>query len=60
MFNFIKNISPLELVIIGLILVALFGTAIATTLARKGGEAFREIKKLKKNFTEATEDKDNQ
>lgn len=56
MFPFIKNISPLELVIIGLILVALFGATISTTLGKKIGEAFREIKKLKSNFTEAIED----
>lgn len=56
--NFVKNISPLEWVIIGLIIIALFGATIATTLARKSGEAFREVKKLKKNFTEALEDSD--
>lgn len=58
MLNFIKNISPLEWVIIGLIVVALFGATIATTLARKSGQAFGEVKKLKKNFTEALEDSD--
>lgn len=58
MFNFIKNISPLELVIIGLIVVALFGTTIAKVLGRKGGEAFKEVKKIKKSFTEALDNDD--
>lgn len=56
MFNFIKNISPLELGAIALILVALFGAKAVTNLGRMGGETFREIKKIKKTFTEAVED----
>mgnify|MGYP001579349939 CR=1 FL=1 len=56
MFNFIKNISPLELGAIGLILVALFGVKFVTNLGRTGGETFREIKKIKKTFKEAVED----
>ena len=58
MFNFIKNISPLELGAIGLIAVALFGAKIVTNLGKTGGETFREIKKIKKTFTEAVEDDD--
>lgn len=58
MFSFIKNISPLELVIIGLIVVALFGATIAKVLGRKGGEVFKEVKKIKKSFTEALDDDD--
>lgn len=58
MFNFIKNISPLELVIIGLVVVAFFGTTIAKVLGRKSGEAFKEVKKIKKSFTEALDDDD--
>lgn len=56
MFDFIKNISPLEVGAIGLILIALFGAKIVTNLGRTGGETFREIKKIKKTFTEAIED----
>lgn len=58
MFNFIKNISPLELGAIGLILVALFGAKVVTNLGKTGGETFREIKKIKKTFREAVEDDD--
>lgn len=59
MFNFIKNISPLELAIIGLILILLFGAKLATSLGRRGGETFREIKKIKRAFTEAVDDDNN-
>lgn len=56
MLNFIKNIGPIELGAIGLILVAIFGAKVVTSLGRTGGETFREIKKIKKTFTEAVED----
>lgn len=57
MFNFIKNISPTEIIIIVLILVVLFGgKAIAGRLARTSGETIKEVKKIKKEFTEAIED----
>lgn len=56
MFNFLKNIGPIELGAIGLILVAIFGAKVVTSLGRTGGETFREIKKIKKTFTEAVED----
>lgn len=56
MFNFLKNIGPIELGALGLILVAIFGAKVVTSLGRTGGETFREIKKIKKTFTEAVED----
>lgn len=56
MLEFIKNISPTEVLIIALILVVLFGSKIVTGLARTGGETFKQIKKIKKSFTEAIED----
>ena len=57
MFDFIKNISPTELLIIVLIFVVLFGgKAIAGRLARTGGETVKEIKKIKKEFTNAIDD----
>lgn len=56
MLNFIKNISPTELAIIALILIVLFGTKIVTGIGRTGGETLKEIKKIKKTFTEAIED----
>ena len=56
MFNFIKNISPLELVLIGVILVAVFGAGLVTRLGRTSGETFKEIKKIKKTFKDAVSD----
>lgn len=56
MFNFIKNIGPTEWIIIALIVVIFFGGKIATRLGKASGETFREIKKVKKTFTEAVSD----
>ena len=56
MFNFLKNISPTEIIIIGLIVVVLFGGKFATKLGKLGGESFKEIKNIKKNFNEAVDD----
>lgn len=56
MLDFIKNISPTELVIIALILILFLGSRVATKLAKTGGETFKEIKKIKKNITDAIED----
>lgn len=56
MFDFIKNISATEIIIIVLILVVLFGgKAIAKGFARKSGETIKEAKKIKKEFTDAAE-----
>lgn len=56
MFDFIKNISATELIIIVLILVVLFGgKAIAKGIAKKSGETVKEAKKIKKEFTDAVE-----
>ena len=60
MFDFIKNISPTEIIIIVLILVVLFGgKTIAGRLAKTSGETVKEIKKIKKEFTKIVEDDDN-
>ena len=56
MFDFIKNISPTEVAIIALILIVIFGSKVVTGLGRTGGETLREIKKIKKGFTEGLED----
>lgn len=60
MFNFIKNLSPWEIGIIVLILVVLFGAKTVTGLARTSGKSFKEIKKIKKTFTAAVEDDDDE
>lgn len=56
MFNFLNNISPIELGAILLILVVIFGAKVVTNLGKAGGETFKEIKRVKKTFTEAIED----
>ena len=59
MFNFLKNISPIEIGAIVLILIVIFGAKVVTGLAKTGGATFKEIKNVKKTFTEAAEDENN-
>lgn len=51
MLNFLKNLGPVELIIIGLIVVILFGSKIAKSLGRTSGEAIKEFKKIKDEVT---------
>ena len=60
MFDFIKNISPTELIIVVLILVVLFGAKAIVGLGKTSGETVKEIKKIKREFTEAIKDGDNE
>lgn len=56
MFDFVKNLSPIEIGVIALILVVLFGAGLVSRLAKTSGETFKEVKKIKKTFNEALED----
>lgn len=56
MLNFINNIGPTEWIIIGLVVVMFFGARIAKGLGKASGETYKEIKNIKKNFTESLED----
>lgn len=58
MLSFIKNIGPTEWIIIALIIVIFFGAKIAQRLGKASGETYRELKNVKKTFTDAVEDKD--
>lgn len=60
MFDFIKNISSTELIIVVIILIVLFGAKVITGLGKTGGETVKEIKKIKKEFTTVIEDDDNE
>ena len=60
MFDFIKNISSTELIIIVLILIILFGGRAMIGLGKTSGETVRELKKIKKEFSNALEDDDKQ
>lgn len=53
--DFIKNISPTELIIVVLILIIFFGGRLVTNLARTSGETVKELKNIKKEFTKAIE-----
>lgn len=56
MFDFAKNISPAEWAIIALILIVFFGRKTIIGLGRTGGKTLKEIKEIKKGFTESIED----
>ena len=56
MLNFFKNLGPTEIIIIALILIVFFGAKIITKLGRVGGQTFKEVKNIKKNFSEAIDD----
>lgn len=57
MFNFLRNISPVEIGVIVLILLLLFGGKIVSRLGRATGETVKEIKNIKKTIGEVVEDK---
>lgn len=56
MFAFLKNIGTTEWIILGAILILIFGSKALISLGKTGGETFREIKKIKKSFKEAVQD----
>lgn len=58
MFDFIKNISSTELIIIVIILIVLFGAKAIVGLGKTSGETVKEIKKIKNEFIKAIEDDD--
>ena len=57
-FDFIKNISTTELVLIVVVMVLLFGAKIGVKMARAGGETVREIRSIKKEFARAVTGED--
>ena len=56
MLNFLKNIGPTELIIIGVILVVFFGAKRIAGLGKTGGETFKEVKKIKKELTSTVDE----
>lgn len=58
MFDFLKNIGPTEIIVIAVILVLIFGARAITGIARTGGQTVKEIKKIKKEFTNAVNEDD--
>lgn len=54
--NFLNNIGPTEIIVVALIVVIFFGAAIARRLGKASGETYRELKNVKKSFTDAVSD----
>ena len=55
MIDFIKNISPIELGIIALVLIFFFGPKTIRSLGKVSGETVREIKNIKNEFEKAVD-----
>lgn len=58
MLDFLKNIGPTELIVLAVILLLIFGAKAITGIARTGGQTVKEIKKIKKEFTNAINEDD--
>jgi len=56
MLNFLKNIGPTELIIIGVILVVFFGANRIAGLGKTGGETVKEVKKIKKELASTVDE----
>jgi len=56
MLEFIRNLGPGELIIIGVILVIFFGAKKIASLGKTAGETTKELKKVKKEFTQTVEE----
>ena len=48
MLNFFKNLGPVELIILAVILIALFGSKLFVSLGKTAGQSVKEIKNIKK------------
>ena len=53
MLNFIRNLGPTELIIIGVILIVFFGSKKIANLGKTAGETTKEFKKIKKEYSDA-------
>lgn len=53
MSNFLGNLGPTELIIIGVILVVFFGSKKIAELGKTAGETTREFKKIKDEYSDA-------
>lgn len=58
MFNFFRNISTVEIIVIATILMLIFGKKAFVSLGKTSGESYKEIKKIKKNLSEALDEDD--
>ncbi len=58
MFSFLNNIGSTEIILLAIVLVVLFGSQFLMKMARSSGETVRELKRAKKEFTEAVMEDD--
>ena len=58
MMNFIRNLSVTEIIILAVILIGLFGSKIFISLGKTAGQSLKEMKNIKKSFTDAVSDED--
>lgn len=58
MLNFIKNVSPVEWLVLALLVIILFGRKFLIGIGKASGETVRELKHVKKSFTNAVEGED--
>ena len=57
MLDFIKNISPTELIILAIIVITLFGSKAFIALGKTAGQSVKEIKNIKTSITDPVEEK---
>ena len=55
--GFLKNLGPVEIIIIVAIVVLITGGGIIKSIAKRAGETTKEVKKAKQIFEEASKDK---
>lgn len=58
MLDFVKNIGPVEWLVIAIIVILLFGRKFLVSLGKASGETLKEVKNVKKTFTDAVEGED--
>jgi len=56
MFGFLNNIGPTEWIVVALLFILFFGSKIVAKLGKTSGETLKEIRNIKKTFTDAIED----
>ena len=56
MLAFLKNIGPVEIIVVVAILLLFFGSRVVKMLARSAGESTRELKNIKKSLNESMKD----
>jgi len=53
MLNFLRNIGPTELIILGIILIVFFGSKKVAQLGKTAGETTKGLKKVKEEISDA-------